>query len=54
MSSLQPVQPRSSPKKTFVNQDLDTCTHFFVRVDAVRRPLQQPYQGPYRVLRRTR
>lgn len=54
MRSLQPVQPRSSPKKTFVNQDLDTCTHVFVRVDDVRRPLQQPYQGPYRVLRRTR
>ena len=54
MRNLQPVQPRSSPKKTFVSQDLDTCTHVFVRVDAVQRPLSQPYQGPYRVLRRTR
>ena len=54
MRSLQPVQPRSSTKKTFVSQDLLTCTHVFVRVDAVLRPLSQPYQGPYRVLRRTR
>ena len=54
MRNLQPVLPRSSPRKTFVHQDLDTCTHVFVRVDAVRRPLTPPYQGPYRVLRRTR
>ncbi|XP_045137160.1 uncharacterized protein LOC123519720 [Portunus trituberculatus] len=54
MRNLQPVQPRSSPKKIFVSQDLDTCTHVFVRVDAVQHPLSQPYQGPYRVLRRTR
>lgn len=54
MRSLQPVQPRASTRRTFVSQDLDTCTHVFVRVDAVRRPLQRPYQGPYRVLRRTR
>ena len=39
MRNLQPVQPRSSPRWTFVSQDLDTCTHVFVRVDAVRRPL---------------
>ena len=54
MKSLQPVQPRSSPMKTFVSLDLDTCTHVFIRVDAVRRPLTEPYQGPYLVLRRTR
>ena len=54
MSQLQPVPPRSSPRKTFVSQDLMECTHVFVRVDAVHPPLTQPYQGPYRVLRRTR
>ena len=54
MQSLQPVQPRSSQSKTFVSQDLDSCTHVFVRVDAVHRPLTQPYQGPYKILRRTR
>ena len=54
MSELQPTQPRSSTTKVFVSQDLDTCTHVFVRVDAVRKPLQQPYEGPFRVIRQTR
>ena len=54
MRSLQPVQPRTHPTKTFVSQDLEDCSHVFVRVDAVKRPLQQPYDGPFRVLRRTR
>ena len=48
MRSLQPVQPRTHPTKTFVSQDLDDCSHVFVRVDAVKRPLQQPYEGPSR------
>lgn len=54
MASLQPVQPRTYPTKTFVSQDLEDCSHVFVRVDAVKRPLQQPYEGPFEVLRRTR
>ena len=54
MSHLQLVQPRSSHGKTFVQQDLDKCTHVFVRVDAVRKPLQPPYQGPFEVIRRIR
>ena len=54
MQRLQPVQPRTSPSKTFVSQDLDNCTHVFVRVDAVKKPLQQPYQGPFKVLSRRR
>ncbi|KAK3894821.1 hypothetical protein Pcinc_001443 [Petrolisthes cinctipes] len=54
MKCLQPVQPRTSNSKTFVHQDLEACTHVIVRVDAVKRPLQQPYQGPFQVVRRTR
>ena len=54
MSDLQPVQPRSSHGKTFVHQDLNNCTHVFVRVDTVRKLLQPPYQGPCAVIRRTR
>ncbi|MPC71146.1 hypothetical protein E2C01_065416 [Portunus trituberculatus] len=47
------LPPRSSPGRTFVSQDLADCTHVFIRVNAVHPPLTQPYQGPYRVLRRT-
>lgn len=54
MANLQPVLPRSSRRKTFVSQDLTGCSHVFVRKDAVQPPLTQPYQGPCRVLRRTR
>ncbi|MPC56461.1 hypothetical protein E2C01_050421 [Portunus trituberculatus] len=55
MSHLQPVPSHSSPTKTFVSQDLADCSHVFIRVDAVHPPLTHPpYQGPSRVLRRTR
>ncbi|XP_015189747.1 PREDICTED: uncharacterized protein LOC107073567 [Polistes dominula] len=41
-----------SRRRPFFFKDLRTCTHFFLRVDTVRRPLEQPYSGPNRVLRR--
>ena len=43
------VQPH---RKVYINKDLPTSTHVFVRHDAVRKPLQPPYDGPYRVLKR--
>ncbi|XP_076030161.1 uncharacterized protein LOC143018561 [Oratosquilla oratoria] len=50
MQYLQPAQPRTSPSKAFVNQDLDTCIHVFVRVDSVKKPFQPPYQDSFRVI----
>ena len=38
---------------TYVSPDLQSCTHVFVRHDVVRKSLQQPYNGPYNVLKRT-
>ena len=37
----------------YINKDLPTSTHVFVRHDAVhvRKPLQPPYDRPYRVLK---
>nr|CDS25374.1 gag pol polyprotein [Hymenolepis microstoma] len=31
---------------------LSTCPFVFVRVDTVKKPLQRPYDGPYKVLKR--
>lgn len=53
MSTLKPA-PRSGKTQTepFVYKDLATCTHVFVRNDAVRSPLTPPYDGPYEVIKR--
>lgn len=38
--------------KTFIQKELQNCTHVFIRNDTVRKPLQQPYNGPYLILER--
>ncbi|XP_064476218.1 uncharacterized protein LOC135390170 [Ornithodoros turicata] len=51
---LRPAPPRQpSLSRLYVHDDLETCTHVFVRVDAVRKPLQPPYTGPYQVVSHT-
>ncbi|KAG8174586.1 hypothetical protein JTE90_005250 [Oedothorax gibbosus] len=37
----------------YVHPSLQTCTHVFVRNDAVKPPLTPPYNGPYPVQKRT-
>ena len=54
MQELRAVPPRyQSRNNTYVSKDLSTCTHVFVRNDTVRRPLQSPYDGPFKVIERT-
>lgn len=36
--------------KIFVHPYLQDCTHVFVRVDKVTKPLTQPYMGPFKVI----
>lgn len=42
----------SNKRSMFVHSDLATCEAVFLRTDAVRKPLQPPYEGPYQVLKR--
>ncbi|KAM7313394.1 Transposon Tf2-9 polyprotein [Ixodes scapularis] len=50
---LRPVLPaQRSHRHVFVSQDLETCSHVFLRRDQVRRPLEPAYDGPFRVLNR--
>lgn len=53
MNHLRPT-PASNHKKTnvFVFKELATCTHVFLREDALRSALQAPYTGPYPVIQR--
>ena len=54
MRELQPVPTRERHSyKVYVSDDLLSSSHVFVRRDAVSRPLQQPYDGPFKVLKRT-
>ena len=51
--SLQTVPPRSATGNSHIPPELSTSTHVFVRHDAIRKPLQPPYDGPYSVVKRT-
>ena len=54
MSKLRATPTRAqSNHKTFVQKDLKSGTHAFVPHDAVRKSLQRPYDGPYRIIKRT-
>ncbi|GBM62157.1 hypothetical protein AVEN_56787-1 [Araneus ventricosus] len=50
---LRPVPTSHHSSSTFfVHPDLHTSSHVFVRCDTVRKPLEQPYQGPFKVINR--
>ncbi|XP_076384338.1 uncharacterized protein LOC143262641 [Megalopta genalis] len=53
---IQKLKPRPATnhghKSIFVHKDLGTTEYVFLRHDAVKSPLQSPYDGPYKVLKR--
>ena len=53
MQNIRPTPPRTPQRNSNIIDGLSTVTHVFVRHDAVRTPLQPPYDGPYPVLKRT-
>ena len=48
---IKPTSPRPHTSNVNIPQALPTATHVFVRHDAVRKPLQPPYDGPYPVIK---
>ena len=55
LARLRPILPvrRGPIDPGHVPPELATASHVFLRVDAVRRPLTPPYDGPFRVVART-
>lgn len=53
LQDIKPVQTsKHTSRSVFVEQRLNTCSHVFVRTDAVRTPLQPTYKGPFPVSER--
>ncbi|XP_071828672.1 uncharacterized protein [Apostichopus japonicus] len=52
MTNLRPALTRTPPYRNQIHPDLHTCTHVWIRIDAVRAPLQPHYNGPYQVIER--
>ena len=50
MSKLHPPKTRPVNRPSYVSDTLSTCTHVFVRRDTVKKPLQQPYNTPFKAL----
>ena len=52
MRTLSPALTRIQHRQVALRRELSTCSHVFIRFDSVRKPLQQPYEGPFRVISR--
>ncbi|XP_035207542.1 uncharacterized protein LOC118182311 [Stegodyphus dumicola] len=52
LKPMKSVDTCQSYQKGFVHRDLRTCTHVFVRVDRVKKPLEPAYDGPFPVAKR--
>ncbi|KAJ8722681.1 hypothetical protein PYW07_003861 [Mythimna separata] len=52
MKKLNAAHINTDRRTTYIPRLLRTCSHVFVRNDAVRRPLTPTYNGPHRVLQR--
>uniref|UniRef100_A0A1X7VY97 Integrase catalytic domain-containing protein n=1 Tax=Amphimedon queenslandica TaxID=400682 RepID=A0A1X7VY97_AMPQE len=54
MSTLRVTPPRAPTlRNSFVDNSLSSASYVFIRRDSVKKPLEQPYDGPLKVLSRT-
>lgn len=54
MAKVKPVpSSHHDHVSVFVSPEFTNCTHVFVRKDSVKKPLQHPYDGPFRVINRS-
>jgi hypothetical protein len=53
MEGLKPFVPVLPDRPSFQPKYLHSTSHVYVRHDAVRKPLQRPYDGPFLVVERT-
>ena len=53
MYGLQATPTRTQSQTFYVDPRLKRCTHVFLRCDRIRKPLQPPYDGPFKVLNRS-
>ncbi|XP_058840863.1 uncharacterized protein LOC131696334 [Topomyia yanbarensis] len=53
MKKLRPTPTTNHSKSTtFIQKELSNCSHVFVKIGSIKPPLTQPYNGPFRILRR--
>ena len=52
IGNFMPHNRENKAHSSFVHPELETCENVFIRNDTVRKPLQPPYDGPYRVISR--
>ena len=52
MRDMRAAPTREQTTPVYIPSELPKCTHVFIRTDSIRAPLQAPYTGPHKVLRR--
>lgn len=51
---IRSEERKALPITSFIPKDLNTCTHVFIRIDRTKKGLEDPYEGPFQVIRRFR
>lgn len=52
--NFRAIPTRVSSGSSYIPKTLDDCSHVFVRVDQIKKSLEAPYEGPFKVIRKLR